>query len=145
MSTSKILTTEEICKSIFESGFSISEERKQPIKDFVTTTVNGDTVKDYLTITATISKDRDGVLVYVLTNSRLIKIDIDSKTIESTSSFLNEIVGVERKLLEGNTAQVAVNIPNNSFGLRYPSNNETIMSFFQKVEQSRNLGKASGQ
>ena len=120
----------------------INSSRRSQIREFIESAINGDTPESYLVINSKLSKDRKGVLVYILTNARLLKIDIDDKDIYSSSPSLNAIINIDRKLLEGNRAQVTIYFQNDSFGLKYSADNQKISEFFQKVDQWRIKGKS---
>src|SRR5215467_13435441 len=76
------------------------EKRKQEIKEFTTITINGDTITKYLVINANIKPRMPGALLYILTNVRLIKIEIGKEAgINSSSFFLSTMTSIERKLL----------------------------------------------
>lgn len=115
----------------------INESRRQQIRAFVDSAINGDTAQDFLVINSTLSKDRTGALVYVLTNVRLIKIEIDNKNVQSTSPSLNTIINVDWKLLEGDRTKVAIYFQNDFFGLAYSALNQKITDFFKKVDLAR--------
>jgi hypothetical protein len=120
----------------------LEEERKKQIHRFIDSTVNGDDIQAHLTISANLDETKKGIIVYILTNARFIKVDIDIHAEEISSSIfpLDTITGIERKLLEGGKAQVKIAFPNNSFGLIYRANNEAITKFFQKVDMTRAEG-----
>lgn len=115
----------------------ITEARREQLRGFIDTTINGDEAKAHLVINATLSEHKPGALVYVLTNVRLIKIDIGEVEIQSSSYPLDTVIGVERTLIDGDRAAVKVSFQNGSFGLRYASSNQKIKEFFQKVDQAR--------
>jgi hypothetical protein len=137
---------DKIISEVFQlSSPKIKEERRDQVRDFIETTINGDETKKYLVINAGLAKDRLGVLVYVLTNVRLIKIEIDTEQEIKSSSFpLDTIIGVERKLIDGDKAAVEVAFQNGSMGLKYSAKNQTITNFFQEVDQSRAKGIRNG-
>lgn len=124
----------------------INEDGHHKICDFISTTINGDLLQEYLVINAAIKKDKKGALVYVLTDLRLIKIEIDSdaQEIKSSSFPLDTITSVERTLIDGDKAQVVISFQNDSLGLKFSQNDKKITEFFQKVDQSRAKGKANG-
>ena len=137
MSTNKD-TVDQIVREIYDlKSPIINEARREQLRGFIDTTINGDNAKAYLIITATLSEKKPGILVYVLTNVRLIKIDIGEIEFQSSSYPLNTIIGVERTLIDDDRAAVKVSFQNGSFGLRYASSNQKIKEFFQKVDQSR--------
>jgi hypothetical protein len=115
----------------------IEDSRRASLADFIKTTVNGDEIVSQLIEGAGITKDRRGILVYVLTNLRLIKFEIDDKIVQSSSFPLDTMIGVDRKLAEDGRAAVEVSFQNGSFGLRYAQANQKITDFFTKVDQSR--------
>ncbi len=114
----------------------IEESRKQELQDFIKTTINGDTIEASLPINANLGKDNRGALVYVITNLRLIKFEIDAKEIKSVSFPIDTITGIERTL-DKDRATIQITFPNNSIGLKYSANNQIITNFFQKVDQLR--------
>jgi len=127
----------QIVTDIFaQKSPEILDSRSDKIRDFVATTINGDVSKSHVVTRANLSKDRKGVLIYVLTNLRIIKIEIDSTDMQSQSFPLSKIISVSRKT-DGDRSEVQVSFENDSFGLRYNQAEATITDFFQKVDQSR--------
>lgn len=122
---------------------SISQERKGQIYDFVKLTINGDMPKAHLSINANLGNNNRGVIVYILTNIRFIKIDIDTKEIQSFSFSLDTMISVDRKLIDGDRAEINISFQKDSFGLRYAPSDKKIIDFFQKVDQSRRKKDAS--
>lgn len=118
-------------------AFKLSSERSTQILDFIDAAINGDTPELHLTIDANLTKNKLGVIVYILTNMRLIKIDIDTHEIKSVSFFLDKIISIERKLVDGDNTEVLVSFENDSFGLRYPAKSKNITEVFQKIDQYR--------
>lgn len=147
MTTNKTSNSESINKilaDIFElKSPEINETRREQIRELIESTINGDKSKTHLAITANLSQDRKGVLVYILTNLRLIKIEIDEKDIQSSSYSLDKIVAVDRKLVDGERAEVTVAFPKNTFGLKYNQAEKNITEFFQNVDQARTKGSSS--
>lgn len=129
-----------IIKEVFSiTAPKIDGSRRSSISQLIQTTVNGDVISSYLVISAALGKDRKGILVYILTNLRLIKIEIDEREIQSSSFLLDTMIGIERKLItedSGARATVEVSFQNGSLGLRYAPN-QKITEFFQKVDQAR--------
>ncbi len=112
---------------------------QEKIRQFLNNEINGDTLVDQLVISAVLSKDRYGLLVYLLTSAKFVKIEIDKEKVQSYSCYLKEVTGVSRSLLTssaGNNAQVSVEFPQGNFGLQYPANTGNIDSFFQKVDEN---------
>jgi hypothetical protein len=131
---------EQIIKEITNTGETVGiVDDKDGIRQFLTKEINGDTLIDHLVIGASLGKDRDGLLVYLLTTAKIVKIEIDKEKVQSFSSYLKEVTGVNRTLLnnaQGNNAQVSVEFPQGKFGLQYPGNLTNIDSFFQKVDET---------
>lgn len=130
---------DEIMKEIFALDEpKIDNSQPEKIKNFAKVTINGDIPEGYLVINANINKDVSGAIVYVLTNLRLIKIEIDKdiKEISSSSFPIDTLVEIVRKLLPDGRAAIELSFPKGSFGLRYDSNDQKIISFFQKLEHS---------
>ena len=84
-------------------------------------------------ILANLKPKTPGILLYVLTNVRLIKIEIPN--INSTSYFLNTMTNIDRKLIENNRLSINIIFHNTSVGLTYPIENKKITEFFQKIEE----------
>ena len=142
MDTSAPNKKSETLSAIIQDIFSldspkIDDSRKKQITEFVITTVNGDNPTDYLVLNANLGENIKGIIAYILTNLRLIKIDIDAKEVQSSSFPLNTIIGIERKLIDGERAQFSVSFQNGSFGLRYSPSDQKITDFFQKIDQTR--------
>jgi hypothetical protein len=138
------MSNEDILNKIIQtiSGSNnpkIERVRLNQISDFIKTTINGDEAKECLTVNAILKKDTDGILVYVLTNLRLINIEIDAHAVRSSSFPLDTMIGIDRKLMDGNRIAVEVSFQNGSLGLAYSSTDQTTTDFFQKVDQSRVL------
>ena len=144
MSNEAKIDLESILQEILTLGKTVGALDKEKIQQFLTKEINGDTLKEYLVISATLGKDRSGLLVYILTSAKIIKIEIDKEEVQSYSTYLKEVIGVNRttSLLHSiatessNDAKVVVEFPQGSFGLRYPASSTKIDSFFQKVDQA---------
>lgn len=115
----------------------VDENRRKQVSGLIESTINGDITQSHLAINADLRENKTGAIVYILTNRRLIKIDIDTTEIESVSFPLDTLIGVERKLIDSNEAQIQISFQNGSFGLRYLFKDNKITDFFQKVDQSR--------
>jgi len=111
--------------------------RKDQITNFVVSAVNGDNPTAHLVLNANLGENNKGAIAYILTDLRLIKIDIDSKEIQSNSYRLSNITGVERKLIDGDLAQFSVSFQNGTFGLKYSTTDQKITDFFQKIDLLR--------
>jgi hypothetical protein len=107
------------------------------LEQFISTTINGDDFvnADSLVIPAQISKDKSGILVYIITSAKLVKIQIDNEGFKSSSTYLNQVSSVERSLTEGRAA-VEIKFGQDSFGLRYSPKHTEISDFFTKVEEA---------
>lgn len=142
----RINPKEEILHKIINEIFqleelNIEESRRKQISDFVISTVNGDIPLHYLAIGANLeSTGKPGIIVFVITNLRLIKIDINNKEIESKSFPLNTITGINRKIKD-DQIEFSVFFQNGAFGLRYSLEDKNITHFFQKIEHQ---GEISG-
>lgn len=138
------ITYNQIFDNIFKLATLeiLNNNKKEDIKKFVKTTVNGDEIKSYLAIKAYLKPKKNlGIILYVLTNVRLIKIEISEiENINSSSFFLGSITSVERKIIDKDTVSIDIIFQNTSLGLRYPINNNTITNFFQKIEQLKTEG-----
>jgi hypothetical protein len=130
----------EISTKITNVGIPYDQEN---IRSFLTKEVNGDTLTNHLVLVATLSKDRRGLLIYLLTTAKIVKIEITAEGVQSFSSYLKEVTGVNRSLstnVSGNNARVVVEFLQGNFGLFYPANDTQIDNFFQKVDEAvRNI------
>ena len=126
---------DKIVNNIFNlDNPKIDESRRQLITDFVVGSVNGDELISDLVINANLDDNNKGVIAYVLTNLRLVKIDIHLKEIQVSSFFLNTMIGIERKVIEG-YEQFSIAFQNGTFGLRYSLKDQNITRFFQQIDQ----------
>lgn len=133
----------KILNEIFElNNPSIDKTRRPQISEFIKSTTNGDVPADYLVINCILRKNRNGALVYILTDLRLLKIEIDEKNISSSSPSLGSIINIDKKLQENNRAHIAIDFQNDHFGLSYAANNQIINDFFQKVDLARTRVKS---
>ncbi len=133
----------QIINAIIDEIFNLSEPKIDPsrkllITDFINSAINGDDPNSYLVINANLGENNQGAIIYILTNSRIIKIDIDAKEVKSTSFYLETIAGVERQLLDNDTSRFLIRFQNGlSMGLKYDSTNHRISEFFQKLDQPK--------
>lgn len=137
-----MISKEKNLKAIIDDIFKlnnpiIDEVRKQQVDNFIVSAVNGDIPTAHLIISANLGENNRGVIIYILTDLRLIKIDIDANEIKSGSFPLNTLIGVERKLIDGELAQFSIAFQNGTFGLRYSQDDQKITDFFQKIDQTR--------
>jgi hypothetical protein len=128
---------DKILQDIFNlSSPKIQEVRREQITEFIGTTVNGDTINAHLVIDVMLN-NKPGVYVYILTDIRLIQIQIDAdKEISSLTYLLSEIIGVERKLIDTDRIEIQIIFKNGLVGLKYSEKDQKITVFFQKVEQT---------
>ncbi len=111
-------------------------EKNEQDEEFIKTTINGDEIKEYLPVLANLKPKMPGILLYVLTNVRLIKIEISkNEKINSISYFLNTMTTIDRKIIENDRLSINIIFQNTSVGLTYPLNNKVITEFFQKIEE----------
>ena len=107
--------------------------------EFLQKNINGDNLIDGLALNALLSKDRNGLLVYLLTTTKIIKIEIDKQGFQAFSNYLSQVIGINRGIISkpdgGNNSQITVELTQGSFGLRYSQDDKEIDSFFLKVEE----------
>lgn len=112
------------------------DNRDKQISEFIQTTINGDETKAYLAINAYLKPKNLGVLLYILTNVRLIKIEIgENEGINSSSFFLSKMISIDRKLIGKDISSIDIIFQNTSVGLRYSVFRKEITDFFQTIEQ----------
>lgn len=130
-------------KSIIDEVFAlnapkIDESRKPQISDFIITTVNGDNPTESLVLNMNLGDSKKGAVAYILTDARLIMVDIGEKELQSKIIHLNTITSIERKLIDDNRIQLTIFLQNGSaFGLRYALSAQNITDFFQKVDRPK--------
>ena len=139
------LTLNKILEELFQlTNPAIDKSRQSLVSDFIKSTINGDTLQDYLVINCGFGEDRKGALIYILTNVRLLKIQIDESNISSSSPSLSTIINVSKELHSENRAQIEIQFQNDSFNfnLNYVASNQKINDFFQKVDLARTQVKS---
>lgn len=113
---------------------AIDCSRRPQISEFIKSNVNGDTPREYLVINCNFGKEKKGALVYILTDVKLLKIQIDEKDLSSSSPHLSTIININKKLKEEGRAHIEIQFQNDSMGLEYSANNQQINGFFQEVD-----------
>jgi hypothetical protein len=132
---------------LFTNVYAIATEGKLAeldharFEDFVVQTVNGDTPMRHIAFGARLDEEKDGAIVYLLTNRRLIKITINPPEFKSSATFVSQIVGgVNRKIISRQAEKlpdliwITINFPQGSFGLKYSTEDHEITNFFQEVD-----------
>jgi hypothetical protein len=134
---------ESIINNILDEMFaqkvpSITEARRDDLHSFMNIVINGDELDTtYLIISASVTNEEEGVLVYLISETRLLKFDITSK--EVSSSFkLNDISSITYSR-EKEKRSINVSIKGSKgFGLQYDKSDATkIETFFQKLDDLR--------
>lgn len=116
---------------------SVQENRRNDLYSFMNLVINGDQLNHYIVISARVTKEEDGVLVYLISETRLLKFDITSK--EVSSSFkLDDISGITYSR-EQEKRSIDVFIKDSKwFGLQYDKSDAAkIEDFFQKLDDLR--------
>ncbi len=136
-----LIKVEKIIDAVFDLDMSFivnKDDIKPQIEEFIRVAVNGDTIKTYLPIKANLQPQKLGILLYVLTNVRLIKFEIDKDgKINSSSFFLKTMTNIERKSIDKDNVSVDIVFQNAVVGLRYAIANKKITEFFQMVETAQ--------
>lgn len=132
----KEMMINEIVNEVFKVETPPSLLQKNQINDFVITAINGDEPRAHLVLNAILSENNTGVILYILTNFRLIKIDISNSDILSNSFHLTALIGAERKFINPDLIQFSLTFPNGSFGLKYSPTDKKITDFFQMIDQA---------
>ncbi len=129
----------KILQDIFSlNSPAIEKLAENKLLGFIKLTINGDTLKEYFAINANLVNGEEGVVVYIITDTRLIKIDISTKgEAESSSFLLSSIINIQRKLLDNERAETQILFQNDSFGLRYQSSDTKVSNFFQELDSLR--------
>lgn len=129
----KVRYIDELITEIFAlDDPAVDQSRNQEVREFVTRAINGDDPKKHLVINID-----ETAAIYILTNLRVIKIDIDAKKIWSSSFVLSSVTIQTEKLRDEANMQTRLLFQGNSFGLIYPINDEKALSFFQAIDDLR--------
>ena len=122
-------------------GKAVQSIDRTKFETFLQSVLNGDQeVKASIAFGATLGKGGNGIVAYLLTEARLIRIRIDDKgDFDSADIYITKIVGVNRQLSssqsnEENDAKVKVVTDKGFFGLEYVSSDTEIENFFSQVE-----------
>lgn len=121
-----------------EESFSPKVD-KPSFAQFIKSLINGDDVKNYIVFSASIPQEQTGVIAYILTNAKLIKVTITESGFDSESAYLNKIISVDKSVTDEKgekRTRISVEFQQGSFGLRYPAGNEEVDLFFQAVDQA---------
>ena len=138
----KIQTLLDKIAGLGESSKQINQETFVP---FIKSLVNGDDFVGSLVIQANLAGGKKGILIYVLTSAKLIKVTVSDADVLSASTYLNQIIGVEKSFRDENgekRAQISIEFPGGRFGLGYPANDTEVDNFFQAVDQAVRKCKA---
>ncbi len=115
------------------------EINQAKFETFLQSAVNGDDLISYLAVATCFGDNQPGILLYLLTSSRIIKIEMDATRMQASPAYHTQVVGISRSLLSDTEAeydaQVVVNFTQGSFGLKYTTD-PTIDEFFNQVDQA---------
>jgi len=139
MNKDKKSIIECVLDEIFAQKVScITETRKADLRSFISMVVNGDTLDStYLVISARVTNEEDGVLIYLISETRLLKFDITSKEI-SFSLKLNDISSITYSREKEKRSIKVSTKDSKDFGLQYDKEDASkIESFFQKLDDLR--------
>ncbi len=125
-------------KPILDRAFQIKTPitlDKGSFSSFVKSVVNGDSVVDFLVLSAALKNGKHGLISFILTNSKLIRISVSGNDdFSSDTAYLNQITGIQ-KSAKGGKAKIIVEFSQDSLGLSYPIGDLDIERFFQAVDQ----------
>ena len=125
--------TEGILHDIFAlDDPAIDKSRKDEIPGFITGTINGDIPQRHFSVNI-----ENTVAVFILTNLRVIKVDIDEHRVWSSSFVLNAITIRTQKLLGEERMQTGLVFQGNSLGLVYPTDDQEAIEFFRAIDDLR--------
>src|SRR3989338_1092708 len=139
------IITSKVYTLASESGLKIDQQK---FEGFLQSAINGDqAIRTHVVFGATIGKEDKGIVVYILTNVRFIRIRITAKGFNSTDFFLKQVSGVKRELLSqpagGNDARIEVESAQGFIGLSYNASHTEISNFFSEVEGAVRQAKAA--
>lgn len=134
---SKDAFIQEILEDIYNlPNPRLEESRKIQIKTVLDNAINGDSIKEHLSIDVLVNQ-QTYIYVYVLTEKRLVVFAISPQNEVNSNSFsLQEMQKVNFNSPEPAKMSVEIVLSNgNSFGLKYSEENKSITSFFRKLDQ----------
>jgi len=109
------------------------------LQDWLANTVNGDEITTFISVPVNFTTDAPGILTYILTNTRIIKITIQRASFSASSVYLNKVVRLNRETT-GQTAEMtrqSIEFSEGpSFGLGYPKGDTYAETFFQAVDEA---------
>ena len=125
---------QEKIKKILDNLFKLegAEKLLRPkIEEFTTTVINGDTIeKDHLISTTSATKE-EAFVIFVLTNRRLIKIDIREES--KSTEFLLDKMNIE--WMSGNYEGIRISSSTGSFSIQNIDDADKL--FFKAVGEAR--------
>lgn len=133
-----------------EDSLGIGKIDHLKFEDFIKSVINGDVLKDFIVFPGTYGeKNEKCLLVYILTSGKLSRIRMTANGFASSSAYLNQIIGVNKRVSDDNkdSAEVIVEFPQGRIGLTYSLDADAkwVDNFFQEVDKAvREQGKANG-
>ncbi len=132
-----------LLKDVFEMAFKGYTTSHHSFEEFLSNTINGDEVKNYIVFDAKNQIKEDVIILYILTNLRLIKVVIKGQAYQSYATFLNQIIGGVNRTVKKDSPEsqeivsLFINFKGGNFGLTYTiQDNKAITDFFQEVDSS---------
>jgi hypothetical protein len=116
----------------------VDESRRTIFQEFISNAINGDELIDWLVIPIDLEAGNPGFLIYILTNTKLIKTSSDGSGMEANNYPLSTFLGINQKLLDdGKRFEFVAVFQNGAAGLRFSPDNKRILGFFQKIEGAK--------
>jgi len=138
MATDKRESIHQIVADVIAKAEGISSIKRESLSSILSSAINGDEIINHIALKAFLSKDRIGILAYILTNAKVIKLEIDPKETKAFTFYLKDMTGVNRTIPnqvdQDNMAAINFEFKDDSFGLHYPSSSKDLDVFFRKIE-----------
>lgn len=140
--TTQVTVPKVLCGIFRLTDPAIEQNRRSSIGKLIESLLCGEVISHYLAINCGLYEDTQGkkvggVSVYILTYSRLIKINIDSRSMHASSFLVRSIFSVEKRFLDTGKAEASFNFDRGYFGLSYDTKDTNITEFFDRVEAQR--------
>ncbi len=120
------------------SSKKIHGVRQQEITDMIRAAVNGDEIAAHLVTDVTLKEDRPGISIFILTNKRLIQLDIEmvNENVSGMLTFaLSDMDGIDLKSNIPGVKEAMIDFKTHVVGLKYPTEESNVTKFFEVIEQ----------
>lgn len=124
------MTLQNIFEEVYQLENSIRKIDHSSFESFLSSLINGEAERDE-------EKERDCILVFVLTVGKFIRARLTAEGFTSSSAYLDQVSGVNKSVEDGDKKRsfVAVDYPQGRIALAYSSEDKKADGFFQSVDR----------